>query len=110
MEDRRSEPRVPLDCPVFATLRLGDDEMFCLLRDVSLSGFQVAMPPGEDASTIVIGKQVQVIEPPDSLAQFLDHSSGTVVWVSEDTFGVRFDEQLTIEQEALEKYLEEACF
>ncbi len=90
MDERRKEPRVPLDCPVFATLRFGDGEqVFCLLQDVSESGARIALPPGEPVERIAVGGYVEFTEPSVSYDEAAVPAA-EIVWTDGSVFGVRF--------------------
>ncbi len=110
MDERRREPRVPLDCPVFATMqREGGAEIFCLLRDVSLKGAQVALPPGDTTTQVTLGEELIILDPPLQLNGVITNARAKVAWVQEEAFGVRFDNGMEIDQQLLEKLLSDVC-
>lgn len=110
MAERRREPRVPLDCPIFATLLLKDGlELYCLLRDVSLQGAQVALPPGELSVGVAVGDEVVIIDPPLQLEGVITEARAQVAWIRDGVFGIRFANGMEIDQQLLEKLLSEAC-
>lgn len=93
MEERRKVPRVPLDCPVFATLQGPDGrQVFCLLRDVSSHGAQVSPPPGEPV-WVNSGDVLNIVEPAlvmDGEAMILQ---AEVAWTQDGVFGIRFSQE-----------------
>ncbi|UZP65885.1 PilZ domain-containing protein [Desulfovibrio mangrovi] len=110
MVERRSEPRVPLDCPVFATLQLKDGlEVYCLLRDLSLQGAQVALPPGELSIDVVVGDDIVILDPPVQLDGVITNARAQVAWVQGGMFGIRFANGMEIDQQLLEKLISDAC-
>ncbi len=110
MVERRKDPRVPLDCPVFATIRMVDgEEVYCLLRDVSLKGAQVALPPGERNVRVREGDVLTIVDPPVQLDGVITNANAEVAWVGEESFGVCFRNGMDIDQRLLEKLLADAC-
>lgn len=110
MDERRRDPRVPLDCPVFATLRIADGtDVFCLLRDVSLQGAQVALSPGEHSVGVREGDILTILDPPLQLDGVLTNAHAEVAWVREGAFGIRFRNSLEVDHMLLEKLLSDVC-
>jgi len=95
---------------VFATLRTQDGtDVFCLLRDVSLQGAQVALPPGERSIGVREGDVLTIIDPPLQLDGVITKASAEVAWVGSGSFGIRFGNGLEIDQQLLEKLLTDVC-
>ena len=108
MIERRKDLRVPLDTPLFVTLRTQDgEELFCLMKDVSLGGAMVALPPDTPENRFMPGEALHVSEPPDELVDELENWVVHVAWVRDNTRGVAFSSILPLTQEELEQRLSE---
>lgn len=108
MQERRKEPRIPLDCPLFASLRIAELTLPCLLRDVSRNGAMVCLAPKIKADGACAGARVVFVDLPETLTAVLSNCSGEILWRKGEMFGIRFDAELSVMQENLTRYLESA--
>lgn len=109
-DERRSSPRVPLDSPIFITLRINEaTECPCLVKDFSLGGAMIALPPGK-GGTVAEGDHVSITELSQKQCSPMQNIHGLVQWVKGEHFGVSFTSPMTISQEELKDTLENFCF
>ena len=111
MIERRKDLRVPLDTPVFVTLLTeSGKELFCLMKDISLGGAMVALPPEMPDGAVVPGEALTISEPPEGLFEELGNTVVHVAWVKPGAFGVAFSSILQLTQEKLEQRLNDSVF
>lgn len=104
IEERRSHARVPLDTPHFIVLTvIGGDSHKVMLNNLSATGLQVDLPADLGPEEIPGNSKVEMSEFPNKL-EYLNHISGTVVWVTEGYCGVQFDQEL--DDDAFAEFLE----
>ncbi|BFR49367.1 PilZ domain-containing protein [Nitratidesulfovibrio sp. HK-II] len=108
-DERRTYPRLQLDCPCFVTLRRGQGDMPCMLGNISAGGVMLQLPPHCEAEGLPFGEVVNLVEMPRALAGALEGVQGRVAWCSGLQAGICFDDVLPISVDDILDMLDDVC-
>lgn len=89
-----TQKQVEMNSPHFITLSvLGGATYNVSLTNVSLNGLQINLPPQVGPAEIPGSSKVELSGFPDDMDD-LNHTLGTVIWITDGCCGVRFDSNL----------------
>lgn len=96
--ERRKEQRIPLDTLYFVNISFhqqnDDDDITCMVLDVSTSGMMLALPPAFDQASISLGQKVLIYDVPAELSEFLpDEVASIIMWYREGLCGLAFEKE-----------------
>lgn len=94
-DDRRKEPRIPLDSLYFINISFnGKEPATCLVLDISSGGLMLGLPPGMEEMPDV-GCAGMIVDYSPEFASFLPKDmSVTIMWVREDLAGLSFEQEI----------------
>lgn len=108
-QEKRDYQRVPLDIPLFVTLKTADNrELPVQLLNCSRGGVQLVFAPkDENYSLEMLNSFVSLLHLPRPMDPTAAGRVGRVAWVASGRCGVRFDEPLLITEGEIKEVAEE---
>ena len=107
MEERRHDPRIPLENIFYVHTVSADRELPSVLLDISVSGARLGLSPNEALPPT--GSEI-TFKNTSCLAPFLENRKATVMWGVGVQFGTRFHQQLDASLEDIAKLLQSEIF
>jgi hypothetical protein len=107
MQERRHDPRIPLENILYVHTVSADRELPSVLLDVSVSGARLGLSPNETlppAGTAITFKNTSLLAP------FLENREGTVMWGVGVQFGVHFHQHIDASLEDIAQLLQSEIF
>jgi hypothetical protein len=107
MQERRQDPRIPLEDILYVHTVSADRELPSVLLDISVSGARLGLSPTEalpPAGSDITFKNTSLLAP------FLENRKATVMWGVGVQFGIRFQQQLDASLEDIAKLLHSEIF
>ena len=105
MNERRHEPRIPLENMYYVTVVSANRELPSVLLDLSVSGARVGLPP--NAALPPVGSEVSIKDP---VLPLLDKRTATVMWGMGVQLGVRFTQRIDASLDEMAKLLQSEIF
>ena len=103
-EEKREQPRVPLDVPFFVAIRMDSgDKIQAMLIDCGRGGVQLAFSPAETRMGELLNLTVMIEGLPDKIRAETTGSFGVITWVSPERCGVRFLTPFPLTKEELQE-------
>ena len=107
MNERRVDPRIPLENVLYIYTVSADRELPSVLLDISVSGARVGLPP--DEALPPVGSEV-VFRGNSLLAPLLENRKATVMWGRGVQCGVQFAQQIDTSLESIAELLQSEIF
>jgi hypothetical protein len=107
MNERRSNPRIPLEHMHYVYTVSAGREILSVLLDISVCGARIGFPPGEALPPA--GSEVH-LKDASVLASLLDNHKALVMWAGGVQFGVRFTQKIDAQPEDIAKLLQSEIF
>ena len=105
--ERRLNPRIPLDNMMYVAVNTNGRELTCVLLDISITGARLGVPPDTVLPPQASKLDIQASPPLETL---LANTNATVMWCFGVQFGVRFENNLSIPLEEISVLLNSAIF
>ncbi|ABB39556.1 type IV pilus assembly PilZ [Oleidesulfovibrio alaskensis G20] len=105
-DERRLEERIPLDAPVFATVRHEEHTIMVMLDDVSLGGVRLRLAPGQTAPSWLCAGCGVLLEDWPFPAGTAAPLSASVMWLDGGLCGLQFDARLNLTRQELQRLVE----
>ena len=104
--ERRKHPRIALDAPVFVGMAIGAaDEVLCIIKNISLEGMLLELPPVNAPENVAIGQDVAVVSCDEFEEEIFCSIRGVVAWVGGRQCGIRFTSPARISEDTLRAVL-----